>query len=29
VIHLRNAVGLRVEIYWDRIHALEAAGLRD
>jgi ketosteroid isomerase-like protein len=29
VIHLRNAVGLRVEIYWDRLHALEAAGLRE
>jgi uncharacterized protein len=28
VLHLRNGVALRIEIFWDRVHALEAVGLR-
>jgi ketosteroid isomerase-like protein len=28
VAHVRNGVALRVEIFWDRVHALEAVGLR-
>jgi uncharacterized protein len=28
VAHLRSGVALRVEIFWDRAHALEAVGLR-
>ena len=29
VLHMRNGQAVRVDIFWDRVEALEAVGLRD